>query len=131
MERTFGENADTKSRLMRLVLETSDGIGRGAWASNPRYIKCPLTKPVKYLLETFFPLRQYRDPDAAIKLFGFKRDYDFFYAALAYNDLQKRNPKGCSRLATVFQKRYDEGNLLRVHYWTSERDGILPKLDNN
>lgn len=120
---------DDQERLLRLVLGTSDGFGMGVWTIMTCDLKCPLTKPVMSLLRTFFPdYVKLHDIDAAINLFGFERDTDFFYAALAYDELQRRKPKECSRLATVFQKRYNEGNQLSFKYWGGNK-AILPKID--
>ena len=120
---------DDQERLIRLVLGSSEGFGKDVWTIMPYDLKCPLTKSVIALLRTFFPdyYKMY-DTDDAIKLFGFERDSDFFYAALAYQELQRRNPKGCSRLATIFQNRYNEGNQLGFKYWGGYYS-ILPEID--
>lgn len=118
-----------QEKLIRIVLATSDGFGKGVWTIMPYDLKCPLTKPVKHLLKTFFPdYVRLHNIDDAINLFGFEKDCDFFYAALAYQELQRSNPKGCSRLATVFQKRYSEENMLSFNYWGGNK-AILPKID--
>ena len=80
-------------------------------------------------MKTFFPdYIKMHNIDDAINLFRFEKDSDFFYAALAYKELRERNPKGCSRLATVFQKRYSEENMLSFNYWGGNK-AILPKID--
>ena len=120
---------DDQERLIRLVLGTSGGFGKGVWTIMPYDLKCPLTKPVMSLLRTFFPdYARMHNIDDAINLFGFEKDCDFFYAALAYQELQRRKPKECSRLATVFQKRYSEENMLSFNYWGGNK-AILPKID--
>ena len=120
--------SSSKERLLRMVMGTSDGIGRGLWNVGDHELRCPLTKEVMYLLKTFYP-DYYRnhDYDAAVHQFGFKRDCDFFYAALAYQELCKRNPKGCLRLATLFNKRYDECNIRYANSLT-EWGRILPEI---
>lgn len=134
MLKTFGDkDYIDKANMLRLVLGTSDGIGLGLWNINPQRRKCPLTGDVKALLNTFFPdYNRLHDVYAAISLFGFKSDFDFFYAALAYKELQKRNPKDCSRLATIYQRRYRVGNVFTSKRWlTGKVDGILPDIDLN
>lgn len=126
----FGEETYIdKANMLRLVLEPSDGLGLGLWSMMSRKIRCPLTRDVMSMLRTFLPdCGIFHDDDAAIRLFGFENDYDFFYAALAYKELQKRNPKGCSRLATVYQKRYAERSMQENRYWAGSR-GILPEIN--
>ena len=128
----FGENRYMdKANTLRLVLAASGGFGLGLWTIASHHLKSPLTENVMALLKTFFPdYVRLHDVDAAIHLFGFERDCDFFYAALAYKELQKRNPTGCSRLATVYQKRYSNATMLTARYWlSSNHRGILPEID--
>lgn len=114
---------------LRLVLGTSDGIGRGLWTIAPPEPCCPITQKVIVFLETFCPeYRKFGTIQEVIRLFGFDRDSDFFYASLAYAELQRRNPEGCSRLATVYQNRYKQGCLLGSVHWTGSK-GILPDID--
>ena len=121
--------SDERIRLLRLVLGTSDGLGMGLVDIPHGEIRCPFTRDTNRLLRRFFPdWRFYGSKDEAVKLFGLDNDFDFFYSALAYNELEQRNPSGCSRLLTLYQKRYNEGNFLEPTYWTGRR-GILPKLE--
>ena len=122
-------HCQTKERLLRLILGASDGLGRGVWTTTPSKVQTPLTGDVFAFLRTFWPdYRKYRDIDGAIRLFGFEKEYDMFYAALAYRELQRTNPKGCHKLATLFQKRYDEANFLTWKNWAGSR-GILPEIN--
>lgn len=114
--------------LLRLVLGTSDGFGRGVWAIVPSELKSPHGAAVNALVKTFFHnYTKCLDIDEAIHLFGFKKDSDFFYAALAYEEFRKKHPAEAKRLATVFHKRYVEGNYLSARYWGGSK-GILPKF---
>jgi hypothetical protein len=134
MKQTFSDTIYIdKAYMLRLVLGTSDGIGIGLWIIHYHRLKCPLTEDVKALLNTFFPdYVKLQDVNSAIRLFGFEKDCDLFYAALAYKELQKRNPKGCSRLATIYQRRYRVGNVFTSKRWlTGKVDGILPEIDLN
>lgn len=134
----FGEERGLiKERLLRLVLGASDGFSLGLRSVAPPDLKCPPTDDVRAFLREFVPEYGVRGRggglfsfDEAVSLFGFERDCDFFYAVLAYKELQRRNPKGCSRLATVFQKRYRDGNILPASYWLPDKkDGILLEIE--
>lgn len=122
--------------LLRLVLGTSDGIGLGVWDIDDHALRCPGSRDVRAFMKMWFPefilqgdkgspysLRE------AIALLGFKRDVDFFYSYLGWQELCRRNPKGCGRYVTLYQKRYRERNLLEKKYWTGERHGIIPEID--
>ena len=99
-----------KLRLLLLIAATSDGFGLGLWSVDPSELKCPLTTDLRTFLRTFFPdYKRYGDSDDAIRLFGFERDCDFFYAWLGYKELQKRNPKVCSEFATTYIRWYALG----------------------
>lgn len=128
---TFGaDHYFKKLQLLMLVLGTCDGIGKGIWSVSSKDLRCPITKEVLYLLRTFFPdYKKVGDYHDAIKLFGFKVDTDFFYAALAYKDLQGTMPKECSRLANLYNKRYKECNANEKRDWLPyTKRGILPKI---
>lgn len=132
--RHFGEdNYRVRWNMLSLILATSDGFGRGLWTVNPHKVKYPLTQNVMSFYHMFFPdYMRYNDLDGAIRLFGFKYDYDIYYAALAYEDLKKRKPKECSRLVAVFQKRYNDGRVPIYREWVPNKPhGILPKIDEN
>lgn len=121
----------TAVRLLQMVLGLSDGFGLGLWQVDKERLKSPLTKPVRSLLRTFFPdYLVLRDPDRAIRQFGFDVDSDFFFAALAYRELQRQQPVECSWLATVYERRYRECVVLNSRYWTSPSRGVLPRLDD-
>lgn len=107
-----------KARLLLLVLGTSDGFGIGLWYIDPQEIKCPLTSDLRTFILTWFPdLKRYGSLDDAIRLFGFDRDYDFFYCVLAYKELQRRNPKECSRYATAYHRWYNDCTRMKPHKW--------------
>lgn len=97
-----------KLRLLLMIAATYDGFGLGLWSVDQSELKCPLTTDLRTFLATFFPdYKRYGNSDDAIHLFGFERDCDFFYAYLAYKELQKRNPKVCSEFATTYLKWYE------------------------
>ena len=99
---------DYKLRLLLMIAATSDGFGLGLWSVDPSELKSPLTTDLRTFLATFFPdYKRYGNSDDAIHLFGFERDCDFFYAYLAYKELQKRNPKVCSEFATTYLRWYE------------------------
>ena len=121
---------DTKISLLYLVLASSDGFGKGVWNIDKRQLRCPMTASALSLMKTFWPdYLSYGSFDDAVGLFGFEYDSDFFYAALAYERLQKERPAECRRLSTLYQKRYKDVNLLGAQYWNGKRDGILPELE--
>ena len=114
-----------KLRLLLLVLGTSDGFGMNLWAVSPAELKCPLTHDLRTFLSTWFPdYRRFGSIDEAIHEFGFERDCDFFYAWLAYRDLQKKSPKVCSEYATLYQRWYEISSRRKPYEF---RDA-LPKL---
>lgn len=47
--------------------------------------------------------------DDAISLFGLERNCDILYAFLAYKELQKINPRECSKYATTYLRWYENG----------------------
>ena len=107
-----------KLRLLLLVLGTSDGFGIGLWYIDPLEIKSPLTSDLRTFVSTWFPdHRRYGSLDGAIHLFGFERDCDFFYCLLAYIELQRRNPKECSRYATAYHRWYNDCTRMKPHKW--------------
>lgn len=92
-----------KLRLLLMIVATSDGLGLGLWSVDPSELKCPLTTDLRTFVSTWFPdYRRFGSVDDAIHEFGLDRDCDFFYAYLAYKELQKRNPKVCSKFATTY-----------------------------
>ena len=113
-------------RLFLLVLGSSDGFGIGLWDIDPLEIKSPLTSDLRTFIRTWFPdQKRYGSLDDAIRLFGFERDSDFFYAVLAYKELQRRNPKGCSRYATAYQRWYSDCTKRKPHKWRE----IQPEIE--
>lgn len=115
-----------KLRLLLMIAATSDGFGLGLWSVDPSELKSPLTTDLRTFLSTFFPdYRRLGSVDEAIHLFGFERDCDFFYAWLGYKELQKRNPKVCSKFATTYLRWYEIGARKKPFEFRE----ILPKID--
>ena len=131
LHKMFGEERCLyKLDMLRLVLGTSDGFGLGVWTIMPQDIKTPLSDETRGFLRTFFPdYTILKDVYAAIHLFGFENDYDFFYAFLAYKELCRRDPEGCSFLATIYTKRYRENNTSRKTRWVGAECNVFPDLD--
>ena len=114
-----------KLRLLLMVLSCDDGFSLGLWDEDPQGVKCPISRDVSQFLRTWFPdRRRYGSEDEAIRLFGFERDCDFFYAYLAYEELQKRSPLECSRLATCYLRWYDGDIRKKPFVWQS----LLPEV---
>lgn len=115
-----------KLRLLLMIAATSDGFGLGLWSDDLSKLKSPLTTDLRTFLSTFFPdYRRLGSVDEAIHLFGFERDCDFFYAWLAYKELQKSNPKVCSEFATTYLRWYEIGARKKPFEFRE----ILPKID--
>jgi hypothetical protein len=115
-----------KLRLLLIIAATSDGFGIGLWTVGPSELKSPLTSGLRTFLRTWFPdYKRYGSLDDAIHLFGFERDCDFFYAWLGYKELQKRNPKVCSKFATTYLRWYEIGARKKPFEFRE----ILPKID--
>lgn len=119
-------NYEYKLRLLLQVLACSDGFSMRLWCVDKSELKCPLTRGIRLFIQTWFPdYRRYGNVDDAIRLFGFERDCDFFYAYLGYKELQKRNPKGCSECATKYLRWYEKGYNKKPYQWRA----ILPAID--
>lgn len=115
-----------KLRLFLQILACSDGFSLGLWSVDPSGLKCPLTHDLRVFLQTWFPdYRTFGSIDDAIRLFGFERDCDFFYAYLGYKELQKRNPKECSECATKYMNWYENGYKKKPYQWRE----IVPEID--
>lgn len=115
-----------KLRLLLMVLGTGDGFGLSLWNIDDNDLKCPLAAGIRLFVRTWFPdYGRIGRIDDAIRLFGFERESDFFYAYLGYKELQKRNPKGCSFYATRYQSWYDLGSRMKKYRWVS----IQPEID--
>jgi hypothetical protein len=115
-----------KLRLLLLVLCTGDGLGLSLWQNGQDTLRCPLTADVRLFLETWFPdYRRYGSVDDAIRLFGFERETDFFYACLGYKELQKRNPSECGLYATRYTTWYVCGIKKKPHQWRK----IMPEIE--
>lgn len=114
---------------LRLVLGAPDGLGLDLWATMPPGPQCPLTSDAKTLLVSFFPdYRRYGTPDEAIRLFGFDRDSDFLYAALAWKELCVSKTSQCLRLIKSFQAKYKNG-ITEARKIVGGSDGLLQELD--
>lgn len=119
-------NYQYKLRLLLQILVCSDGFSFGLWSVDPSELKCPLTHDLRVFLQTWFPdYRTFGSIDDAIRLFGFERDCDFFYAYLGYKELQKRNPKRCSECATKYLSWYEGGYRKKPYQWRA----ILPEIE--
>ena len=115
-----------KLRLFLQILACSDGFSLGLWSVDTSELKCPLTHDLRVFLQTWFPdYRTFGSIDDAIRLFGFERDCDFFYAYLGYKELQKRNPKRCSEYATKYMSWYEGGYRKKPYQWRA----ILPEIE--
>ena len=115
-----------KLRLLLLIAGTSDGFGLGLWEKPQERLLCPLTHDLRTFLSTWFPdYKRCGGSDDAIRLFGFERDCDFFYAYLAYRELQKRNPKVCSEFATTYLRWYSLGARKKPFQFRE----ILPEIE--
>jgi len=101
-------------RWLRIVLE--DDVYGGGLSHDRRL--CPITKDVTELLKVCFPnYRAYGTVDDAISLFAFDDDSDFFYAALAFKELSKSNPKGCRKMRDVIPRWYSKGEYVCPVFW--------------
>ncbi len=115
-----------KLRLLLLVLGTGDGFGLNLWEIPKEQLQCPLADGLRDFIQTWFPdYRRFGGVDDAIRLFGFERECDFFYAWLGYKELQKRNPKGCSAYATTYLRWYENGERKKPCKWRA----IQPEID--
>lgn len=132
----FGERG-YRGRMLDLVFRTDDGIGKGLWHIPEGYcVRCPITKEIASFVKLWLPeyhVTHKKDAlftfDEAVRLYGFEKDCDFFYAWLGWKELCRRNPNECSRYVTLYQKRYNDGNLLKERYWLSNTHGIVPKVE--
>ena len=114
-----------KLRLLLMILGTSDGFGIGLCNVNQEDLKCPISVGMRDFVKLWFPdFSRAGDFDNAIKLFGFERGCDFFYAYLGYKELQKRNPKGCGLYATRYQTWYELGSKMDKSRWKS----VMPEI---
>jgi hypothetical protein len=107
-------------------------MGIGLWRIDNQKLKCPESVGTRKFLQLWLPMSCRRGSlftfDEGVKLMGMNRDSDFFYAYLGWQELCRRNPKGCSRYSTVYNKRYTERNLLKEKYWVNGRDAIVPNI---
>ena len=122
-----------KARLLLMVLGTSDGMGLGVIHLPECRILCPDSPEVVKFARLWLPELWKTDGgftfDEAVRMYGLKRDVDFFYAYLGWQELCRRKPKECKRYLTLYQKRYDEGNMLGEKYWVKGRDSIVPIVE--
>lgn len=122
------KDADFKAGVMELVMRTQDGIGRGLWRDNGA--TCPLHADTERLLREWFPsyLSTVWTWEEATQLFGLEHGYDFFYAWLAYRELQRTNPHECSRYGTVYHLRWKRGEYYPRYRWIGVQ-GIVPSIN--
>lgn len=112
--------------FLALRLFRCDGLGMSLWGRGDEELLCPWNHDLRLFLSTWFPdYRRYGSTDQCVKLFGLRDDVDFFYAWLGYTELQKRNPSGCSRLATFYRRWYDNGIRKKPFKWRE----LLPEID--
>ena len=122
----FKESDSWRIRLLLLVLATSDGLGQGVWQVDTPELRCPVRKEIKDFLKTFFPdYMRFGTADEAIALFGLDNDYDFYYTWLGYKEIQKNQPKACSKMTTLYQRRYSKVIYSDRYHWKI----LLPVID--
>lgn len=129
VEYSLGEKL-YKGRLLDLVFRTTDGVGRGMWSVPDGYkLLCPYSKDIGQFLKTWFPFYYTKDNlfpfDEAVSLFGFDRDYDFFYAYLGWKELCKRNPEGCAFYVRKYSSWYKNGSEPRPCIWRETLPEII------
>ena len=61
-------------------------------------------------------------------MFGLENRYDFFYAWLAYRELQQTNPQECSRYGTIYHLRWKRGEYYPRYRWIGVQ-GIVPSIN--
>ncbi|MBO4786298.1 MAG: hypothetical protein J5510_04450, partial [Prevotella sp.] len=106
--------------FLALRLFRSDGLGMGLWGRGDEELLCPWNSELTLFLKTWFPdYRLVGTHDFCVKQFELRDDVDFFYAWLGYKELQKRNPSGCSRLATCYRCWYEKGIKKKPYQWRS------------
>ncbi len=99
-----------KLRLLLMVLGTSDGFGHDLWEIPNNELQCPHAFGIRdFVLTWFQDYRRIGHLDDAISLFGFERNCDFLYAFIAYKELQKINPRECSKYASTYLRWYENG----------------------
>ena len=118
-----------KAGVVELVLRTSDGIGDGVWATDPQKVKTPVSSDLTAFMKVWFPDYNNRNWSfsEAVALFGLEREYDFFYAWLAWEDLKKWNREECVRYSTVYLQRYKKGQL-KIKTWWVGKYGFMPEI---
>ena len=134
--RDVGEAVGNKKKMdyMRgvteLVLRTSDGLGRGLWGNSPHGVKCPVNGDVKAFMLKWFPDFKIKlwTWDEAVRLFGFEKDTDFFYAYLAYKELCQVQPTACSKYLARYTGRWESGRTYKACDWTVKVRGIFPEI---
>lgn len=116
-----------KLRMLLMVMCSDDGFGLSLWkADEQNKIKCPIAPGIKQFVETWFPdWKRIGDLDNAIRLLGFERESDFFYAWLGYKKMQKKNPKECGKYATRYRNWYDLGSRMDKCKWIKIQPEIL------
>lgn len=116
-----------RSRLGELLLVFSkcEGLGTGLWNLDREEVEIPPSFLMTSFLRTWMPdFMRLGSAEAAIDLFGMDR-VDFFYCALAYEELKKVRPKECSRYASFFQETWLHHSDVKSSDWRER----LPKID--
>lgn len=111
-----------RGRLMDMTFRTNDGIGKGLWSIPDGYqLLCPYSRDIGQFLKTWFPSYFGKENlftfDEAVSVFGLERDYDFFYAYLAWKELCKRNPEECKKYVSKYSDWYGNGTIKRPCQW--------------
>lgn len=126
-----------KIRTFQMVMVERGGVGLSLWANHKAHcLLCPNDKGVREFVKLWMPEFRVRGGgrssftfDEAVRLYGFRRDLDFFYAYLGWKELCRRNPRECSRYTTTYQKRYNDGSLVDKFFWLDKKRGVFPEID--
>jgi hypothetical protein len=93
-------------------------------------VKCPVNGDVKTFMLKWFPDFKMKlwTWDEAVRLFGFEKDTDFFYAYLAYKELCQVQPTACSKYLARYTGRWESGRTYKARDWTIKVRGIFPEI---
>lgn len=121
---------DYKRDVISLVMRTDDGMGRGLWYGNR--VRCPMSAELKRYMTVWFPYWRTKmwTWDEAVSLFRLEKNYDFFYAYLAHQELGRENPQACSQYLTRYKSRWETKMVFPKKDWVGDR-GRMPKIEFN